>query len=108
MNNHGRTAKYIKDLPLLNSLSFHSWDVDVVGTLVAPEHLLIDDVGGMDTVLTPVRQDGLWLLINQRWSSQMNSRRDNKHVDRQSGTIGRHGHNCAKSYPDDRQLVYPR
>lgn len=52
---------------LMHSLSFDNNNGNPTSKLIKPDILLMDDIGVTDMNLTPIRQEGLWSIINSRW-----------------------------------------
>lgn len=64
-----RNALYAGTPDVLSELSF-SYDstVNPIIKYSAPDILLLDDIGASTTNITDVRKNGLWAIINNRWS----------------------------------------
>lgn len=68
-NRHVYSALYISNSRLMNQLSFGADDgKNVVDRMCKPDVLVLDDIGSGSVDLTPTRKNGLWAIVNQRWS----------------------------------------
>lgn len=72
--NHGHSALYLSTTTLLSELSYGSLDgqnkLDIIRKAISPDILFLDDVGAGTSMSTQTRRDGIWEIIDRRWSSE--------------------------------------
>ena len=71
---HGHSALYLSTTSLLSELSYGSLDgknkLDIIRQAISPDILFLDDVGAGTSMSTQTRRDGIWEIIDRRWSAE--------------------------------------
>lgn len=71
---HGHSALYLSTTSLLSELSYGSLDgknkLDIIKQAISPDILFLDDVGAGTSMSTQTRRDGIWEIIDRRWSAE--------------------------------------
>ena len=70
----GHSALYLSSATLLGELSFGGRNgdntLDIIHKASAPDILFLDDVGAGMSMTTQTRRDGIWEIVDRRWSSE--------------------------------------
>lgn len=61
------SLEYVTGPELMRSLSFDNMNGDPTKKFVNAGVLMLDDLGVTDVNMTPIRQEGIWTIINSRW-----------------------------------------
>lgn len=61
-------ALYVGAPQVLSELSYSFDNINPIAKYSTPDILLLDDIGASTTSITDVRKNGLWAIIDNRWS----------------------------------------